>query len=358
MVKDIVSIEKVLNSRCSSDFAGASRKRHWGTYKDTRPDDETIRHIIKCCAVPRFSDGKLELWHEDQHLFLGFRKPEDQFKEHLLNIESGMQQEAVYLACAALGVGTCIHNQGINGTEYGNRIATASHLIMDMLDPYETGKLTTKVPGPKKPFITGKNLSEPMRTGELECLPELERLVSFNKSGTLATEKDISQLLWAAKGITPHHVGSHPWGLTIPTWGHGQEYTDVYLVKNGALFRYKNWTKHIRLNSLLRKSLAYIKWGFYRDSRVNVIGNPTHDITFLRKVNVSTQLDGADVAIILCRNEKTCRALWEIGYMLENMFLQAQGLGISFKSKIFEIDETVEIAKEAGVTEAVAVLLL
>ena len=56
----------------------------------------------------------------------------------MLHIENGMQQEAVYLACQAQGVGTCIDNQGINGTEYGEKIATASHLIMEIADPYES----------------------------------------------------------------------------------------------------------------------------------------------------------------------------------------------------------------------------
>jgi hypothetical protein len=357
MPKGIVSVEKVLNSRCSSDFVGVSRKRHWGTFKDIEPLEEIIKRIVRCCKVPQYSGGKHELWFEEKYLFIGFEKQEDPFKKRMCHIESGMQHEAVYLACAALGVGTCIHNQGINGTEYGKKIATASHLIMEMVDPYETGKLTTKAPGPEKPFMVGKNLSEPMRDGEVECFPELERLASFNKSGSSATDEDISQLLWAAKGRTPHYVGSRPCGLTIPTWGHGQEYTDVYLVKGGKLFRYVNWTKHFRLNKLSRRALCYIKWGLYRDSQVNVFGNPTHDITFLRKVNIATQLDGAEVGIILCRNEKTGRALWEVGYMLENMFLQAMSLGISYKSKIFEANEAVQL-NEAGVPDAVAAFLL
>ena len=36
---------------------------------------------------------------------------------------------------------------------------------------------------------------------------------------TRADKTKISQLLWAARGRTPHYVKSHPWGLTIPTWG-------------------------------------------------------------------------------------------------------------------------------------------
>jgi hypothetical protein len=247
-------------------------------------------------------------------------------------------------------VGTCIRNQGINGTEYGEKIATARHLIMEMNEPYESGKFTTKAPGPEKPFRLGKNLSEPLRDSDVECLPQLKHLTAYNKSGSSATKKDISQLLWAAKGRTPHYIHQHAWnmvwGLTIPTWGGGQTYTSVYLVKDGRLFRYVNWTK--KFSMLNRLFLSYAKW---------TRGNPTHDIQFARDVNIRAQLDGIDTAIILCRNEKTNRALWEVGYMLENMFLQGKSLGISYESKLFNSEETSQLA-ELGVPNAVAAILL
>lgn len=352
-----VSIEKVLNSRCSSGFGGFSKRRHWGTFKNAQPPQETIRRITSCCKVPQYSSGKLEFWFKEKYLFLSFEKQKDPYEERMLHIESGMQHEAVYLSCAALGVGTCIHNQGINGTEYGSKTATARHLIMEMMNPYETGKFTTKAPGPEKPFVVGKNLSEPIRDGEVECLPELERLTLFNKSGSYATDKEISQLLWAAKGRTPHYIGSRPWGLTIPTWARGQEYTDVYLVKSDKLFRYINWTEAYPSNVLIKRGVRYLKWKLYGDAEIHVIGNPTHEIKFLRKAALSPQLEGAEIGIILCQNEKTGRALWEVGYMLENMLLQASSLGISYKSKVLSDDEMLELG-ESGIANAVAALLI
>jgi hypothetical protein len=223
MTRDIVSIEKVLNSRCSSDFDSGAKNSHWGTFITMLPSKRSISRVLHCCNIPRFSNGKLLHWFKNDYLFLGFEKPKDPYSERLLHIESGMQHEAVYLACAAQGVGTCIHNQGINGTEYGEKIATARHLIMEIADPYDSGKFTTRAPGPEKPFISGKNLTEPLRDGDIECLSQLENLATSKKSGSSATEKDISQLLWAAKGRTPHHIHKHVWnkvwGLTIPTWG-------------------------------------------------------------------------------------------------------------------------------------------
>jgi len=208
-------------------------------------------------------------------------------------------------------------------------MSTVRHLILEKANSYETGKFTTAAPGPEKPFKKGKNLTEPKRDSSVECLPELEQLTLFKNTGTQADEKDISQLLWAAKGKTPHYIKSHPWGLTIPTWGGGQNYTNVHLVKENKLFRYINWT----------------------------IGNPTHDIKFLKSVKICSLLDGSNVGIILSRNEKTNRALWEAGYMLENMFLQAKSLGISYKSKVFSKNEIGKLERN-GISEAVAALLL
>jgi len=344
---EIVSIEKVLNSRCSCDLDNYHRANHWGVFlKDKFPSPEKLETVIQCCnKTPKLSGQKLVSWFENGCLFTGFRKANDPLKVRLLHIQSGMQQEAVYLACTALGLGACIHNIGINGTEYGNKIATARHLILEKEDPYVTGKFSTAAPGPEKPFKKGKNLSEPKRNGNVECLPELEQLTLFKNTGTQADETDISQLLWAAKGRTPHYIKSHPWGLTIPTMGGGQNYTTVYLVKENKLFRYINWTIFRYINW---KTKSFPWW---------IAGNPTHNIKFLKKVDISSQLDGANTGIILTRNEETNRALWEVGYMLENMLLQTKSLGISYKSKAFTKEEIRKLERK-GISEAVAALLL
>jgi hypothetical protein len=257
-MKEMVSIEEVLNSRCSSDFDFDPGKSHFGTFVNERPPETAINHIIHCLGTPRFSSGKLLNWFKDEYLFLGFENSKDAYAQRVLHIESGMQHEAIYLACAAEGVGTCIDNQGINGTQNGEKTTTAKYLIMKMADPYETGRFTTKAPGPRKQFVPGKNLTEPFRKGNFECLPKLSRLATFNKSGASATEKDASQLLWAAKGRTPHCIKINKWnlmwGLTIPTWGGGQDYTSVYLLKDRKLYLYGNWTKKFSLmNRLFRE---------------------------------------------------------------------------------------------------------
>jgi hypothetical protein len=133
------------------------------------------------------------------------------------------------------------------------------------------------------------------------------------------------------------------WGLTIPTWGGGQNYTTAYLVLGNKLYEYVNWIQDSSLMSRLFQN--------------RLQGNPTHDIRFARNVDVNSQLCRSEKAIVLCQNENTGRALWEIGYMLENMFLQAQSLGISYEAKIFSDDEISKLCND-GVANAVAALFI
>jgi len=351
-MKEIVSVEKVLNSRCSCDFDRNSKKNHWGMFvEDKYPSGKVIERVMRCCKkTPQFSDGKLSSWFEDNYLFLGFEDTNDLLKNRLLHIESGMQHEAIYLACTALGFGSCIHNLGINGSRYGNKIATARHLILENVGSYKEGKYSVAAPGPEKSFKKSKNLSLPKRNGTIDCLYALERLSISHGVGDNADETDISQMLWAAKGRTPHYIKSHPWGLTIPTWGGGQNYTSVYLTKEHKLFRYTNWTtsRYVDLITRVARQACAHWWK---------IGQPTHDIKVVRTVNISFKPNYANVGIILCRNENTNRALWEVGYMLENMFLQAKSLGISYSSKVFTRDKIMELERN-GISGAVAAVLL
>ncbi len=346
----MISVEKVLNSRCSGELELGPRKTHWSTFINKRPPENVMNGILDCCDIPRFSGAKLLQWFKDGDLFLGFEKPNDSYTERLLHVESGMQQEAVSLACAAQGVGTCIYDQGINGTETEGKMVIARHVIKEMADPYKSGKFTVEAPGPEKALVPGKNLFEPSRDGEVECVPLLERLELYNKSGPLATEKNISQLLWAAKGRTPHCVciakWKLMWGLTIPTAGGISDITKVYLAKDGKLFRYVNWTKNWSLlNRAFRQELKWTR------------GNPTHDLRFVRAVEISPQIEGANAAIILCRNQMIGRSLWEAGYTLENLLLQAKALSISFETKLLNEEETSQLANQ-GLGNAVAAFLL
>jgi hypothetical protein len=344
----VISIEKALNSRCSSD--SGPTKSHFGTFKKKDPSKKVMDLVVKCLNVPQFSGRKLLCLFENRHLVSGFENSENDYTQRLLHIESGMQQQAVYLACSAIGMGTCIHNLGVNGAQDRDRTLTAKHLIMEMEIPYSSGKFSTRTPGPQKPYVLGKNLVAPIRDGEVECLAELPRLNSSKKSGSSATSSDVSQLLWAARGRTPHCIKiqkwKYMWGLTIPTWGGIQDWTGVYLLEDKKLYKYINWTKSFSLvNRIFREKLKWTR------------GNPTHDIRFVRNVNISPQMNGHNRAILICRNEHVGAALWEVGYMLENLFLQARSLGIWYESKIFSVDEE-SLLNEQGVPNAMASIFI
>lgn len=57
------------------------------------------------------------------------------------------------------------------------------------------------------------------------------------------------------------------------------------------------------------------------------------------------------------QNEQNARALWEVGCMLESMFLQAKSLGISCESEIFLADEISRL-NERGVANAVTAVFI
>lgn len=348
---NLMSVESVLNSRCSSDFGDREPKRHWGTYGESRPNNDEIKELIDYIQIPRISKENLVFWFENGFIYLGFEDPNDLDQIRILNIESGMQHQALYLGCVIRGLGTCIHNEGIEGTKYEEKMCTGKHLIMQMSEPYESGKLTKDVPGPNSTFTPGKYLNAPIRTGKMECLPQFKKLQLSNNGGKKSTINEISQLLWAAKGRTPHlirpHVWRNMWGLTIPTWGGGQNYTNVYGIIGKKLFRYKNWTVTNSITNKLFLNFAH----FMR-------GNPTHDIESMSKtLPNSLFLDGYENAILLCRNEQTNRSLWEVGYMLENLLLQCRSLDITYSLKILKKEDTACLEKLCS-SEPVAMLFL
>jgi hypothetical protein len=345
MTEDSVSIECVMNSRCSSEYLGPM-KGHFGTFTDKVPQQAAIDGVLSSLRIPRFSSEKLLNRFEDGNLFLGFQNSEKQDLLRILNVESGMQHQAASLAATVQGIGSCINNQGINGTQDKEKTVTAKLVFMEIIEPYATGKYTTAAPGPRKSLIQGKNLSAPVRGGNMDCLEALSHLSTSKKNGSQATEKDISQMLWAARGRTPHGINIQKWklmwGLTIPTVGGVQDYASVYFLEGEKLYRYINWTKSFSfMNRLFRQKFQWTR------------GNPTHDIRFVRNVELSAYMSGYEKAIFLCQNEYTGRSVWEVGYMLENMLLQAKSLGISYDSKVLSTKESSELS-ELGAPNIVA----
>jgi hypothetical protein len=152
-------------------------------------------------------------------------------------------------------------------------------------------------------------------------------------NGNIATQESISQLLWAARGRTPHLYKSKPWGMTIPTWGGDQYISSVYLVSRNSLSKYINWNKN----------------------------RPAHELLECHKINnnlfqeLLRPFSANQGLIVLGRNENYARAFWEIGYQLLNLLLQAKALEIYYQAFLLNEAQKINI-RAAGVADPVVVV--
>jgi hypothetical protein len=187
-------------------------------------------------------------------------------------------------------------------------------------------------PADTNPWLRG-NLPDPARDAGKPLLTALANLRTHNKGFRKSTDKCISQLLWAARGRTPHLYNSKPWGMTIPTWAGEQNISSVYLVSNGRLSQYINWDYNRPTHSLLELGKL--------DERL-----------FQKLLKLFSSSYGF---IILRKNEGFGRALWEVGYQLLNLMLQANSLDISYQTCLLDESQRLTVAL-TGVPDPVAIL--
>jgi hypothetical protein len=155
------------------------------------------------------------------------------------------------------------------------------------------------------------------------------------KLNRVATEGEVGQLLWAARGRTPHLYKSKPWGTTIPTSEGRQDITCVSVISHSGSYRYVNWRKgrpthflfkHAALDDSLRRHLEsfYPPWNCF---------------------------------IVLEANESSLLAYWEIGYQLLNLLLQAQSIKLGYRSILLDSDQR-NVFQKAGLKMTAALLCL
>ena len=304
-----VSVEKALNSRCNSDNDDNPMNFHWGMFDGGKKlSEEQVKGIIGQARIPRFTDGRVEIRHETNVLSFVIDNRTSGSKRDWMMVESGMQQQAICLVCAAGGIGMVFSGQGKDGTGLSEEdLMTLKALVDPMKPSYERAFWSSATPMGTKGWQTG-NLPDPVRDGGKALLACLSEVRTAAESGKKATWESVSQLLWAARGRTPHYYKSTPWGMTIPVWTGKQDTCSVYLISRGKLFEYVNWDR----------------------------GRPTHALQELGEIN-DMRL-GERTGVVLGKNEETGKALWEVGYQLLNMLVQAHSLGISYESKL--LDET------------------
>lgn len=275
-------------------------------------------------SIPRFTSRDLIIREDENRLLFLMEGGVEELEGCWMNVESGMQQEAVHLACAAIGLGTCIYNLGVNGRPWGSMIATVKMGLGGMKPSYG-GRMWTS--DPPQDWLSG-NLPDPRRDSDVALMDVITELET-SRSGRSATEFDLSQILWAMRGRTPHLYGGRRWGMTIPTWAGGQNYTSLHILLGDGTFSYVNWEKE----------------------------RPTHGIRKVGDLTPERVGEDAYAVIALGVNEGTGRALWEIGYMLENAFVQAVALGVSYKAVLLDAEGRRRFS-EAGFRDPVAIFML
>jgi hypothetical protein len=317
---EAISVEKALNSRCTSDHDGNPRKFHWGMFDGTKKlSDGQIKKIIGLARIPRFTDRRVEIQSNRNVLTFAVDNHTSGTVRDQVMVESGMQQQAIGLVCAALGVGMVFNNVGKDGNPISDTDYATINIKLDPMKPTYNGSFWTSTPpSGEKPWMKG-NLPDPIRDGKKSLISILATLKIKNRGSQIATTESVSQLLWAARGRTPHLYKSQPWGMTIPTWGGEQHISSVYLISDNKLLQYINWTNN----------------------------RPTHSLFELKKIDkesfylLKSSFSLNDKFIVLGKNENFNRALWEVGYQLLNLLVQAQTLDIPYESVL--LDETNKI---------------
>jgi hypothetical protein len=328
------SLECALNSRCTSDTDDDPRVFHWGMfdiYHTLRQED--LLRVVEGAKIPRMNAELADVTLSGNELTFRVDHLPEGNKRDWLMVESGMQQQAMCLACAALGFGLVFRNMGKNGTVTPDgRLATVKMKVDAMKPSYGESFWTTDAPG--EPWLKG-NLPEPDRRGHRPLLQALSGLTVRQSGHTDLREDSLGQVLWATRGRTPHLYKSRHWGLTIPTWAGEMHISGIYLIREDGLFEYINESK----------------------------GKPTHGIE-LRPMKQPDQarsylesLGARKALLVFARNEDFARAFWEVGYQLLNATLQAAALDLSYRA-IF-LDETEKaLIESAGIRAPVAALAL
>ena len=302
------SVETALNSRCTSDYDGNPKLFHWGMFDgEKKLSQKVIEQVVKSAQIPRFTPHTVAATPLNNTLSFTTDQVTDEYTHTLLMVESGMLQQAIGLTCAALGIGYAFSSQSTDGRVIeGNKFETMHFKINAMKPSYDKAYWTVEKP---TPWQEG-NLPQPSRQGHIALLSALAELRIQNSTGRKSTLNDLGQLLWAARGRTPHYSMSEPWGLTIPRY-HGQDnISQIYILTDDNIFKYLNWVKN----------------------------KPTHTIEKVKTINNNLQMEllrtyqPFNGCIVFSTNENNNRALWEVGYQMLNIMLQAHVLGIAYKA--------------------------
>ena len=333
---ETVSVEMALNSRCNSDYDDNPKRFHWGMFDRINKLSETqTRRIIGLAKIPRFTDRKVEIQSDCNMLTFVIDNHASGLLRDWMMVESGMQQQAIGLVCAALGVGMVFRSLGEDGTTISDTDYASVKVKLDAMKPTYDGSFWSSSPPAGRKSLRRGNLPDPVRDGNKPLISTLEAVKIKNRSGRKSTDESVSQLLWAARGRTPHLYKSRPWGMTVPTSGGEQNASSVYLIRDDKLFKYVNWHKN----------------------------RPTHSLETLGKIDLDlyNQLIKPfpfhNSFIVIGKNIDFATALLEVGYQLLNLVLQAQALGLGYEAVMLDENQK-EIFRSVGIKDSVCTFSL
>lgn len=328
------SVESALNSRCTSDYDDDQKIFHWGRFiRDARISDDNLSKIVELSHVRQLTDRRTGILVEDNLLTFtidGLAKNGDRDR---LMIESGMQQQAVGLICAALGIGMLFKNLTMDGKELNSQeYGTVSVYIGPTKPGYGNSYWTDQAPKDWKPWRNG-NLPAPSRRGSNHLIALIADLGYRCEGKRIANFDDVAQLLWAARGRTPHLYKSKPWSLTIPFWTDKIDVSSILLIADHCCYQYVNWKKNHPTHSIKKE----------------------RDLAVEQMKHLSNEFPAMKYAVLIRRNDNHARAFWEIGYEALNIILQATALEISY-NLVFPNDNQKKILEQYGMDEIEVVI--
>ncbi len=327
-------LELALNSRCTCDYDGHQELFHWGLFDEERTlTAEQVGLAVARLRIPRFLDRPLPVRSNGRRVtFAVDRRTSDELRDWLM-IESGMQQQAMCLLCSARGVGMVFHNLGTDGRPVSATEHGTVQMELDAMKPsYGSSYWTDDMPMTGRPWVPG-GLPNPDRRGTLPLTATLVEAETHHQGKAPITGEGLGQVLWAARGRTPHLYKSRHWGLTIPTWGGKQDVTRVHLLAERTAHVYLNWAD----------------------------GSPTHTLSpvleFHAKVadGIRRVLQPAEKIIVIERVRTEAYALWETGGQLLNMILQAHNLNLTYRAVLLNAEQRA-IFRQVGIEHAAAAI--
>lgn len=310
-----VSVEQALNSRCMSDFDGIRIGFHWGLFDPrTKFSAQQTGSVADCARSGHCCEHGSRIRVEDNLIMTVTDRLSSGMEREWGMIESGMQQQAIALTCAALGAGACFLNMGLEGEPVSDtETGTIRVMVSPMLPSYGDSHWTSRAPSGLSGWVPG-NLPDPRRDGDIPFVDALKELTLGGPDGREAGSDCISQVLWAARGRTPHLYKSAPWGMTIPTAKGVQGKSKVLVSYDSGLYRYVNWNRHRPTHSL----------------------NPIAGVHTGLHAVLKDRLSDFNVFLILTAERPTVDTLWEVGYQLLNILLQASSLGLAYEALLLD----------------------